>query len=82
VAASEAAEDSGDERLPDALCEQFHVEPMLAFGTDPDLVICCEAENVSLARAAANLAEESVDLPQTAARVRTRIDISWGPLPQ
>ncbi len=74
-------QEADEQRLPDALCEAFHVEPMLAAGKDPELVVCCEAENVSLARAAANMADQSPDLPQTAARVRTRIDVAWTPLP-
>jgi hypothetical protein len=74
--------EADDQRLPDAFCEAFHVEPMLTAGRDPELVVCCEAENVPLARAAANLAEDAPDLPQLAARVRTRIDVAWASLPE
>jgi hypothetical protein len=69
------------QRLPDALCEELQAQPMVVAGKDPDLVICCEAQNIELARAAGNLAEESLELPQMAARVRTRIDVAWTPLP-
>jgi hypothetical protein len=69
------------ERLFHAVREAFRVEPMLVPAEDPGLLICCEAEKVSTARIADCLADEWIELPQMAARVRTRIDVTWMPLP-
>jgi hypothetical protein len=71
----------GGDRLGHAIRETFRLEPMLVVGDDPDLVICCEAERIPLDSIADALTEEWIELPQMASRVRTRIDVTWTPLP-
>jgi hypothetical protein len=70
-----------DERLFHAVREASGMEPMLVRAEDPGLLICCEAEKVATASIADSLAHEWLELPQMAARVRTRIDVTWTPLP-
>jgi hypothetical protein len=68
---------SDEKDLQAALHNDFPVAPMMAADDDGDVVFVVEAQEVSLSRAAAALVRQRPDLPEVAARVRTRRDVDW-----
>ena len=49
----------------------------VVFDRDGDIVLCHEVERISLARAAAALADNRPDYADAASRLHTRVDIRW-----
>jgi len=72
---------AGSEPLAEAIAAQTKALPQFLAGTEPDIAVCCEAENIPLARVAANYLQDRLELPELASRVRTRIDVEWLPIP-
>ncbi len=60
-----------------------HAEPQATLLTDadPQLILCFEQQELSLAHVAARLVEGRKDLIEIAARLHTRADVAWTDLP-
>ncbi len=68
------------EELSDTVRDVLGCETSLLTGTEGNLVVCCEAGQLPLARVAVDLIECRRDYAEFADRVHTRNDISWVPL--
>jgi len=68
--------------MREAIERHLHETPSVVHDCDGDLVLCYEAERLSLAAVAAGLIDHRRDYADVAARLHTRIDVAWSPLPQ
>ena len=57
--------------------ENLNETSSVAFDRDGDIVLCHEVERISLARAAAALADNRPDYADAASRLHTRADVRW-----
>jgi len=74
-------EGSGQQQLGKVVRELTRETPSLVFDSDVNLVLCCEAQDIPLTRAAAALLGERADCARIAARLHARIDVAWSPMP-
>jgi hypothetical protein len=68
------------ERLSSALADQGYLPSLVVSADDGEVVFCSEAQDIPPARVALALAQQRAGLGEIAARVRTRLDITWKPL--
>jgi serine/threonine protein kinase len=74
---------SGDNSAPlaDALTQRLEPAPTILQDRDADLMLCYEQQELSLPHVAARLIAGRNDYTEIAARLHTRADVSWTPLP-
>jgi hypothetical protein len=66
--------------LNTALTEAGQAPSTVVSADDGDVVFCCEAQDIAPGRIGAALARQRAGLADIAARVRTRLDVTWKPL--
>jgi len=74
-------EGSDQQQLGQVVRQLTHQQPSLVFDSDVNLVLCCEAQDMSLTRAASALLGDRADCARIAPRLHTRIDVAWSPMP-
>ncbi len=75
-------EGSNDAALQEAFRHHLDEKPSVVHDRDGDLVLCYEAEQLSLADVAAYLIGNRREYVEAASRLHTRIDVRWLPLLQ
>jgi serine/threonine protein kinase len=75
-----APENANAEAARQAVEQQYHEQPTVVVDSGGDIVLCQEAEQLSLQAVAAYLANHRDQIPQLASRLHTRIDVQWKPL--
>ena len=73
---------SAEPLVREAFVEQLNETPSVVYDSDGDLVLCYEAERISVANAAANLIDNRSDFAEVASRLHARIDVAWSELSQ
>jgi serine/threonine protein kinase len=72
---------NASDSLAAALRERLDPAPTILRDADADLVLCYEQQELSLPHVAARLIAGRNDYTEIAARLHTRADVSWTPLP-
>ena len=75
-----AADNQSNPALCQATAEAEKAQPSLVCHTDPNLTLCCETERMPLPQVAAGLVDYQDSVLDIAARLHTRMDVSWAPL--
>lgn len=73
-------ENANSANVQQAVQQQLHQQPTVVVDSDGDIVLCQEAEQLSPRSVAAYLANQREQVPQLAARLHTRVDVTWTPL--
>jgi serine/threonine protein kinase len=73
-------ENANRTNVEQAVQQQLHQPPTVVVDSDGDIVLCQEAEQLSPRAVAAYLADQREQVPQLAARLHTRVDVTWTPL--
>ena len=60
--------------------ESLHASPSVVRGTDGDIMICLEGENVSAENVALKILEECPEATELIERISSRLDVEWRPL--
>ena len=63
--------------IPDTIQECFNVQIAEASGTTGDLILCFEAENITLANVAFSVLKDAPEAIDIAKRIHSRDDIEW-----
>ena len=71
------SQDLEPERLNEELGNMSDYDPTVVSLTHPDMVLCCEAEGLSLEKVAGELVHNRPDYVELASRLHTRIDVNW-----
>ena len=66
-------------QLVEQLGDEVEVEPTVVVSTEEDVLLCYEAEQVSLSRVAAAVLARRFQNVEVASRLHTRIDVIWSP---
>lgn len=73
-------ENANGEVARQAVEQQYREQPTVVVDSDGDIVLCQEAEQLSLRAVAAYLADQRDQVSQLASRLHTRVDVNWTPL--